>query len=181
MRGRNGMGRLAVVAALALFSVSAAAQVGVAQGGGPLDVRLTASKIVKAADGKETAQVATAAKPGDVIEYRAIYTNKGKGTLSNVEATLPVPAGLEYTPNTALPSGVLASVDGSLFLPVPLKRKVQRDGREVEQAVPYGEYRALRWKLGEIPAGDNTAVSARMRLTPTITPSQQQAALSSAK
>lgn len=166
----------------ASFALLASAQVGMANGGGPLDVRLTAAKIARGVDGKEIAQPATTAKPGEVIEYRAVYSNKGKGKLTNVEATLPVPSGLEYSANTAVPAPVYASVDGTLFAPAPLKRKVrQADGREVDQEIPASEYRSLRWKLGDISAGENAAVSARMRLSPTITPSQQQAALQSAR
>jgi hypothetical protein len=43
----------------------------------------------------------------------------------------------------------MASLDGSAFAAVPLKRTVTRGGKPVEEQVPYREYRAIRWLAGE--------------------------------
>ena len=127
-------------------------------------VVLQASKIV-VVNGAEQRESADKAKPGEVIEYVAEYRNAAKSPVSNVVATLPVPAGMEYLPNSASPGQVMASTDEHNYAPVPLKRMVRNaDGKMVEQEVPYSEYRSLRWKLGEIPGETSKSVKARMKV-----------------
>lgn len=132
----------------------------------PLAATLEAHLVV-AANGKERFAAASAAKPGDVLEYRATYKNVSKAPLRAVMATLPVPAaGVEYLSNSAMPAGpVEASLDGLQFAPVPLKRLVKTpDGKQQQQLVPAAEYRFLRWPLGDLPAGASKTVSARVRV-----------------
>lgn len=151
---------LSLALVLAAFSQMPAA---IAAGDGGVAVRLEASKVVAQAGG-ESLQPATAARPGDTVEYRATYTNRGKSVARNVEATLPIPAGtLVYLPATARPTAVLASLDGNRFAPVPLTRTVIRaDGAKELQPVPYAEYRYLRWTLGDLAPGASTTIRARM-------------------
>jgi uncharacterized repeat protein (TIGR01451 family) len=127
-------------------------------------VMLTANKVV-VLNGKEQMAPSDKAKPGEVIEYVAEYRNTGNAPVTDVIATLPVPAGMEFLPDTAQPQQMMASTDEHNFAPVPLKRKVAGpDGRTVEQLVPYSEYRSLRWTLGKIPGGDSKSVKARMKV-----------------
>ena len=127
-------------------------------------VVLTASKIVLVND-KEQKEPGDKAKPGEVIEYVAEYRNSGKAPVTNVVATLPVPSGMEFVPETAQPLQVMASTDERNYAPVPLKRTVKgADGKLVEQMVPYSEYRSLRWALGEIRGGSSKSVKARMKV-----------------
>jgi len=127
-------------------------------------VVLTANKIVLV-DGKEQKESGDKAKPGEIIEYTAEYRNTGKASVTNVMATLPVPSGMEFIPDTTQPQQVLASTDEKHYAPVPLKRTVPgADGRMVEQPVPYSEYRSLRWSLGDLPGGASKSVKARMKV-----------------
>ena len=127
-------------------------------------VNLVASKIVSV-DGTEHKQSADKAKPGEVIEYVAEYQNSDKASVKNVMATLPVPAGLEYLPQSSLPQTMMASTDGNTYAPAPLKRSVRgTDGKMVEELVPYAEYRSLRWNLGDIAGGTSKSVKARMKV-----------------
>lgn len=155
------MKRLLVLIAV-LSAISGAAQA--AERGG-LAVELTAQRIVVEA-GKESRTSADLARPGEIIEYRATYTNTGLDAAKNVAATLPIPAaGLEYLPQTGSPRIVLASLDGKTFEPVPLKREVRlTDGTRQLVDVPFTEYRFLRWSLGDLAAGATTTVAARMRV-----------------
>ncbi|HEY0684209.1 MAG TPA: hypothetical protein VGD45_17885 [Steroidobacter sp.] len=143
----------------------------------PLTASLEAHKVVAVTNGKEQLTSAAEAKPGDVIEYRATYKNVSKAPLHSVMATLPVPAtGVELMLNSATPAGVEASIEGTQFAPVPLKRLVKMpDGTHQQQLVPATEYRFLRWPLGDLPAGASKTVSARVRVTnePTLTTSQK--------
>jgi uncharacterized repeat protein (TIGR01451 family) len=127
-------------------------------------VVLTASKIVMV-NGAEQRQSADKAKPGEIIEYVAEYRNTTKSSVSNVVATLPVPSGMEYLPDTAEPAQVMASTDDHNYAPVPLKRSVRgADGKMVEQQVPFSEYRSLRWNLGSITGEKTKVVKARMKV-----------------
>jgi uncharacterized repeat protein (TIGR01451 family) len=134
---------------------------------GTVAVELTANRVTKA-QGKEVLVPAEQAKPGELIEYRALYRNDGASEAKGLLATLPIPRGTQYVAGSALPRGVQASLDGRAFAAVPLKRTVRLpDGRTVVQDVPVAEYRVLRWPLGALPARDKRTVSARVRVEPT--------------
>jgi len=124
-----------------------------------VDVNLTQHKVSKGKDGKEVLGNAAFVKPGDVIEYRATYTNRSANAVKNVVASLPIPEGLQYQPMSAKPGAAIAqaSVKGGAYGAEPLTRKVSG---KVEP-VPYADYRSLRWNLGELPAGGVAVVSAR--------------------
>ena len=49
----------------------------------PLDIQLVRSKIVMV-EGKESRQLATVAKPGEILEDVATYTNKSAATLIRI-------------------------------------------------------------------------------------------------
>src|SRR5262249_12257891 len=87
-------------------------------------VVLAAHKIVKT-NGTEQSVSGDKAKPGDVIEYVATYKNTDTKPATNVTATLPIPRGMEYIPNTASPESVMASTDDAHYAVVPLKRMVK--------------------------------------------------------
>jgi uncharacterized repeat protein (TIGR01451 family) len=129
-----------------------------------LAIAMTQSRVVMK-EGKEVTEPVEAAKPGDVIEYVAEYSNKGTKPLGAVMAIIPIPLGTEYLPDTAKPNAAFASLQGDKYEAVPLKRKVkQADGKEVEQLVPYSEYRFVRWSVGDMPAGKSQKYSLRVKL-----------------
>lgn len=136
---------------------------------GDVESVLTQKKIVIGSNKKETVSDVKDVKPGELIEYRAAYTNKGKAAVTNFSATLPIPEATEYQRGTATPAmGVKATVGDGKFLPIPLKRKVKLpDGKEVEQDVPLAQYKALQWSFGELGAGKTVVISARVRVSDT--------------
>jgi len=72
---------------------------------------------------------------------------------------------MQYLPTTAAPTQALASVDGQHFEAIPLKRQVRlANGTDALRDVPYGEYRYLRWTLGDMAAGSSRTVHARVRV-----------------
>ena len=127
-----------------------------------VDVVLAQSKVTRDAQGKEQLVAADAVKPGDVLEYRASYTNKSGKPVKGLVANLPIPEGLEYLPGTAAPGGekVTAATKDGRFAAVPLSRMV--NGKS--EPVPYAEYRNLRWPLGELPASGTAIVTLRARV-----------------
>jgi uncharacterized repeat protein (TIGR01451 family) len=130
----------------------------------PVTVTLTLKRVVISANGKEKLEDAPKIKPGELLEYRAVYQNKSKTTIDGLTASLPVPVGLEYVKQSGKPAGVLATADDIKYAPEPLMRSVKdENGKEQPAEIPYVEYRALRWEVGDLDAGKKVEVSARMR------------------
>ena len=163
--GLHLMLHLIVLASIGFASATAAAQPAspaVTVKIRAVDVVLEQSKVVKNAQGKEQLVAAESVKPGDVLEYRATYTNNTDKTINGLAATLPIPDGLEYLPGSAKPGAklVMAATKDGRYAAEPLVRVV--NGKS--EPVAYNEYRSLRWKLGQLPANGVTAVSARARV-----------------
>jgi uncharacterized repeat protein (TIGR01451 family) len=148
--------------AFALIGTALAASVVFAAGG--VTVELTAHRVTMT-QGRETLAPADQAKPGELLEYRALYKNSGTSEARGLAATLPIPQGTQYVKGSAAPQKVEASLDGRTFAPIPLMRKEKTaDGRTVIRAVPLSEYRALRWPLGTLAAKQSRSVAARVRV-----------------
>ncbi|RDI25851.1 putative repeat protein (TIGR01451 family) [Pseudacidovorax intermedius] len=123
-------------------------------------VSLTQKKVVKDGGGRDKLIDADAVKPNDVLEYRVVYKNVSSQTVRGIAANLPLPEGLEYVARSAQPekgAQFALQADGA-FAPEPLMRKGS-DGRM--QAVPYDEYRQIRWRIDELAPGAQAVVSAR--------------------
>lgn len=154
---------LVVLASAGAMAASVAHAADEAASNGPVTVKLTQSRVEVEA-GKEKLVEAETVKPGDVIEYRAVYTNVSKAAVRDLTATLPVPEGLVYVPRSAkgsegLPAAQAVARDGQSGAE-PLM--VTEGGKKV--VVPYTQYRVLRWRVGAMPAGRSVTVSARARV-----------------
>jgi uncharacterized repeat protein (TIGR01451 family) len=142
-----------------------------------IEVKLTQSRISTNAAGVEIRQTAEQIKPGDVIEYRAVYHNTTNHLIKGLQGTLPIPLETAFVANSTLPTGATASLDSTQFAALPLKRKVKLpNGKEEEQAVPLNEYRALRWNLGDLDGGKSATIQARVKVD-----AASNAAMNSAK
>ena len=131
----------------------------------PVTIALSMKQVVVDAKGNETLKDAPRIKPGDLVEYTAVYRNRSKQGISGLNASLPVPVGLEYVKQSAKPSPVMATTDGVEFAAEPLMRSVKdQAGKDQQIEVPYSEYRNLRWVVGNLDAGKRVVVSARMRV-----------------
>jgi uncharacterized repeat protein (TIGR01451 family) len=129
----------------------------------PVEVTLRAFQVSPALGGKLVPTLE--ARPGDVIEYQVTYRNPAREAAKQVAATLPVPdGGMAYLDGSASPGALQASLDGVHFAPTPLKREVTREGKRVRETVPPSEYKFLRWNLGDLAAGQQVTVKARMHL-----------------
>jgi uncharacterized repeat protein (TIGR01451 family) len=149
-----------------LASVAVAIGSQAAYADGEVQSSLIVSRVAPLKDGRETLQPASAAKPGEVLEYRLQYHNAGKQTARQLEATLPIPAGTELLSTGALPSIAQASLDGKKFAPLPLRRAVKKpDGTTEMQLVPAAEYRAIRWQPQDLQAGKSLTYVARVRIS----------------
>ena len=133
-----------------------------------LSSELKVSSVVKQADGSEALAPAQTVKPGDLLQYSTVYTNPTPRAVSRLVTNLPIPAGTELVATGTVPSTVLASLDGKVFAPVPLMRKLRRaDGQLVDVPVPLNEYRSLRWPEQQLAAGASFTTTARVRVIST--------------
>jgi uncharacterized repeat protein (TIGR01451 family) len=151
-----------------------AAALGLAGGAWAQPAQITSElrvERVEIVDGQTVFKPAQVSKPGDVLEYRVRYTNRSASAATGLVANLPIPAGTTLVARSELPPGVLASTDGAHFAPPPLMRAVgQPDGSERQVPVPIEEYRALRWNLGTLAAGQTEQVQARVRVNSALPP-----------
>lgn len=136
----------------------------------PIVITLKQFKVVKEANGETKFLDGTIVVPGDVLEYRAAYTNRGTVPLS-VVASLPVPESVEYVKESAKAKGnipyTVAQKD-SQFAPEPLMKKtVSASGAALLQPVPYAAYRFVRWDLGAMAPGSTVEVSIRTKVSDT--------------
>lgn len=123
-------------------------------------------KIVVLEDGSEQATEATEVKPGDVIEYRLVYTNQTNGSISQLLPVLPIPAGIQYQSQSAFPalSGASVAAVGEI-LPLPLKRQERLpSGLLVERMVSEEEFRRLQWLVSTLAAGEQITLTARAKV-----------------
>ena len=156
-----------------------AAALGLAGGAWAQPAQITSElrvERVEIVDGKTVFKPAQLSKPGDVLEYRVKYTNHSASAATGLVANLPIPAGTTLLAGSELPLDVLASTDGAQFARPPLMRAVrQSDGSERQVPVPIEEYRALRWNLGTLAAGQSEQVQARVRVNTAQPPAQPPA------
>ncbi|HVC02601.1 MAG TPA: hypothetical protein VND80_10400 [Steroidobacteraceae bacterium] len=125
-----------------------------------LQVRQVASE-----HGHERLRPAAAAKPGDLLQYRAVYRNSGGAPAAHLVARVPVPAGTTLLERSLEPAGAEASTDGTHFAPLPLMRSVARtDGTTRRERVPAADIRAVRWNLRSLPAGGSASAQLRVRI-----------------
>ena len=145
---------LTVLRTTLIVSLASVSLLGTAQAAEALKMEMTASKVIKNADGKITYQTVSNAPVGTVIQYKATYTNSVNKDINDLAVTLPIPTNTVFT-GEAYPASAQASTDGKNYADMPLKRKV--DGKIVK--VPFSEYRTLRWNIKLLPANKSAAVS----------------------
>ncbi len=119
--------------------------------------------LVLVENGKEVLKPTKSVKPGDLIEYRVVYTNQSRRMVNDMQAQLPLPEGLEYQAKSARPApSAQMATQGGMFAREPLMRDAAGGKKE---AVSLADYRQVRWNLGQIAAGAKVEVSVRARVS----------------
>ena len=152
------------VSLMAQPSVSRAEALKAEPSASPVRAELVQKLVQSDAEGRERLVDAAQVKPGDRLQYELTYTNRTTGPVRGLQATLPIPEGTTYLPDSALPPPAQASLDGKTFAVPPLRRTVQKDGRSVEEIAPPQAYRALRCALGDLASGAALTVKARVEV-----------------
>jgi uncharacterized repeat protein (TIGR01451 family) len=171
-QAQKGVATLFLVLALGVCTFeAAAAEVGSVAASvtnpAPLSVHLKQLKVVQGERGEVKFSDASVVMPGDVIEYRAVYSNSGATSLP-VMATVPIPDGMEYQKDSAHSNNKLThtvALKDSKFSKEPLvKYLVTASGTTQSQPLPYASYRYVRWDLGTLSPGKSVEVSVRAKV-----------------
>ena len=111
----------------------------------------------------ERFEKASNAKPNSTLEYRVIAQNPTEKPISKLVVDLPIPKNTVYLEGTATNAPSLATLQASAdnkrsFGVLPLKRKIIKDGKSIEEIIPANQYTNLRWLV-------NAPVAAKASLT----------------
>lgn len=95
------------------------------------------------------ARADAAVRPGDVLRYTLTFTNETNRTISNVQLSNPIPAGLALVGESPRASRADAepeySADGGRTFSARPTETVTIDGQRVRRAVPADRYTNVRW------------------------------------
>jgi uncharacterized repeat protein (TIGR01451 family) len=137
------------------------------------ELTLESYRVIAEIVGGKTVESFTKAdsvKPGDTVEYRVKASNPTATGLPNFVIDLPIPSSTTYLENTATNAAsvaiLLASYDRKKsFATPPLKRKIIKDGKTIEETVKPNEYTDLRWIVrGQLKAGQTLEFKARVKV-----------------
>ena len=76
---------------------------------GALQSHMKAFVVTPQADGSESFEVAKSVEPGQVIEYRTVYSNTGDSIISGLAVVGPVPPGTRYLGESASSDASMSS------------------------------------------------------------------------
>lgn len=121
----------------------------------PLAIELKALAVTEDPEGKAQFKQVEEAQPGQLLEYRATFSNTSEGVLHAVAPEIPIPEGMTLVLGSIEPKQYTVSADGRQFAAFPL---LDATGK------PLGpeSVRAVRWAAASIPA-DGT-ITARLRV-----------------
>lgn len=154
----------------ALSLVVAVASTGAAQAPAAADAPTLRIAVVNQTAAAEQARGAArgdaAVRPGDLLHYTLTFANATSRTISDVQLSNPLPAGLAFVGGSARASRNDAvaeySVDGGRTFSERPTEDVTVDGQTVRRAVPSDRYTNVRWVVrGTVRP--NTVVTAEYR------------------
>lgn len=120
----------------------------------PLAVELKAFAVEDVPGGKPKLTAVEVVKPGQLIEYQAVFTNVSDKALNGVAPEIPVPTGMTLVLESIDPEEYTLSTNGTLFVKGPL---LDATGK------PLGaeHVRSVRWAPAKLEAG--SAITTRLR------------------
>lgn len=143
---------------IALLGFGLAASVSAQATKEPLTVDFSVRKQVATEGGKAEWVAGQEAKPGDLLQYTAVYTNEGQGRLTGIKAVIPIPSEVTCMPETAQPTPTEASLDGVEFLPWEVVLAAVADAQNPVSI------RSVRWSVSELPTGAKFEASVRAKV-----------------
>lgn len=106
-------------------------------------------------NGKEVVEPTTDTRPGDLMEYRLTFTNRGESAVSGLDIVDSIPLNTTFIGDSAqsdADSRFEVSIDGGRsFEQEPVKRiETQADGTQKQVVVPPEQYTHVRWVVEEV-------------------------------
>ncbi len=148
---RKGRTIVAVAAAVLASSSVLAAQR--ARPANPLVIsaeNITAAEAATAGNARPNGP--TLLQPGDVVEYRLVFTNTTKGVVKDVGFQDPLPGGMAYLGGSAAADrpdvAVEYSIDKGASWSARPEIEVEVAGQRVRQPAPAEMYTHVRWRVG---------------------------------
>lgn len=143
----------------AVFFSAALAVSGLVFGEGQVEGSIEAFIVSKDDKGNEIIERATEAAPGDVMEYRLIFTNNTDAPVQGLKVTDPVPVHTSFLAESAraeVAANFLVSIDGgATFEKTPVTRiETQADGTQKKVVIPPEQYTHLRWDVKDVLDSD---------------------------
>lgn len=126
----------------------------------PIIVSNLSAGLVQTTDKGQVIAPVSALKPGEIVAYTAVYSNKGDAAAGNMEVKLPVPEGTVYLRDGTQPAGALASSNGSDFAPIP-------PAGSKDEAKVLASYRDIEWSIGTLSPGQSKTVRIFVKVLPT--------------
>ena len=121
---------------------------------GVVNAQTKVMKILKNKDGREVAVPANHIAPGDVIEYHTTYTNTTAQPVTDINAMVSLPNGVQLVSlNSPLPT--FATTGGDSY------QTIQQVGNTV---VVTENYSGLKWNLVDLPANAPQTVVIRAKV-----------------
>ncbi len=119
--------------------------------------------------------------PGDVVQYRLVFTNVNAFAVQRVEFLDPIPAGLRYVAESARADRddvrVEYSIDGGATYASRPMIEVIVDGRPVMQPAPAERYTHVRWQVqGWVQPGAQVTAQFQARLPEAQPPTEPNGA-----
>ena len=139
---------------LAFVLVASLALAGIAWAKGPVTGEIQAYIVSTGEDGAERVELAEQTEPGQVMEFRIVFTNNGEESVSGVRVVDPIPESTTYiseSHSSDIAADFEVSIDnGESFEKEPVVRIETRvDGSQQEVVIPPSEYTHVRWVARE--------------------------------
>jgi uncharacterized repeat protein (TIGR01451 family) len=140
-----------------------------AQQGKPQALVITARNLMTGDARHRALADSTALLPGDVVEYRLVFTNLNTVAVRNIELKDPIPSGLRYVLASAKTDRddtlIEFSIDGGKTYSAQPMVAVIVDGKPVERPAPVQRYTHVRWTVqGSVQPGAQVTAEFQARL-----------------
>jgi len=127
---------------------------GLAYAKGPVTGEIQAFIVTKDVNGKEMSLPAEETIPGQVMEFRIVFTNNGDADVKGIQVVDPIPENTRFisdSHNADVQALFEVSIDGGKSYEVePIVRlETQSDGSQKEVVVPPEQYTHVRWVAAE--------------------------------
>jgi len=127
---------------------------GLAYAKGPVTGEIKVFVVSTDDSGQEIVTEASETEPGQVMEFRIVFTNNGDESVRGVQVVDPIPLNTRYISDSHqadVPASFEVSIDGgeSFELEPVTRIETQADGSQKEVTIPPSQYTHVRWLAQE--------------------------------